>query len=422
MLFRSIKDADETALGTDPLESDSDGDGYTDGAEETAGTDPTDASSVIDGLYVTVPERTSVEETFEFSLNVQMGDIAFLLDTTCSMTATLNGVSGEFARIVTEVSAVLPDAEYGVATFDDYYYSSYGYSGDKPFYLIQQVTSDTSAVQTSLNRLSLHNGGDGPEGSMEGLYQTLVGGGYDQNCNGRYDSSTDILPFTASSGDPFGGTAGQNGSGSGDGTVGGMGFRDYALPIVVYATDNYMRDPDASNSYYNRTPGGCPDDGSSRGVANAANDMGALLIGIAVSSTLPVAQMTSLAQDTNSLADTDGDGRADDELVFSWSGSSSTLRTTIVNAIEDAVSSVQFSSVSLVVDGDENGFVSSISPESYEMSGSPDGETVEFTLNFRGAVAALTEDQIFRVTLNVLGDGTVLLDTLDIYVVVPGSN
>ena len=93
-----------------------------------------------------------------------------------------------------------------------------------------------------------------------------------------------------------------------------------------------------------------------------------------------------------------------------------------VNAIEDAVSSVQFSSVSLVVDGDENGFVSSISPESYEMSGSPDGETVEFTLNFRGAVAALTEDQIFRVTLNVLGDGTVLLDTLDIYVVVPGSN
>ena len=297
-----------------------------------------------------------------------------------------------------------------------------GYSGDKPFYLIQQVTSDTSAVQTSLNRLSLHNGGDGPEGSMEGLYQTLVGGGYDQNCNGRYDSSTDILPFTASSGDPFGGTAGQNGSGSGDGTVGGMGFRDYALPIVVYATDNYMRDPDASNSYYNRTPGGCPDDGSSRGVANAANDMGALLIGIAVSSTLPVAQMTSLAQDTNSLADTDGDGRADDELVFSWSGSSSTLRTTIVNAIEDAVSSVQFSSVSLVVDGDENGFVSSISPESYEMSGSPDGETVEFTLNFRGAVAALTEDQIFRVTLNVLGDGTVLLDTLDIYVVVPGSN
>jgi hypothetical protein len=36
-------------------------------------------------------------------------------------------------------------------------------------------------------------------------------------------------------------------------------------------------------------------------------------------------------------------------------------------------------------------------------------------------VAALSEDQLFRLTLNVLGDQSILLDTLDIIVVVPGT-
>jgi hypothetical protein len=35
---------------------------------------------------------------------------------------------------------------------------------------------------------------------------------------------------------------------------------------------------------------------------------------------------------------------------------------------------------------------------------------------------ATTEDQLFKLTLNVLGDGTVLLDTYDIYVRVPGRS
>jgi hypothetical protein len=415
-----LTDAEESAMGTMPYDDDSDGDGFTDGAEDAAGTNPLDSGSVIDGLYVTVPERQTIEETFDFSLSIQMGDVAFLLDTTCSMSSTLNGVSGEFSRIVSEISATLPDAQYGVATFDDYNYGGFGTSGDKPFWLNQQVTANTSAVQSALSALGVHNGVDGPEGSMEGLYQTLSGVGYDQGCDGRYSGTTDVLPFLSSSSDPFAGSGGQNYT-SGDGTVGGMGFRDYALPIVVYATDNYMRDPDSSNSYYNRSPGGCPGDAGADAVVNAANDIGAMLIGVAVSSSLPTSQMNSLAQRTNSVADTDGDGMVDDNLVFSWSGSSSTLRTTIVSAIQDAVSSVQFDTVSLVVDGDENGFVSEIAPTEYAMSGSPDGETVEFTLTFRGAVAAAAEDQIFLVTLNVVGDGSVLLDTLDIYIVVPGN-
>ncbi|MFO0001600.1 MAG: hypothetical protein ACK559_10740, partial [bacterium] len=130
-----VSDAIESASGLDPYDDDTDGDGFTDGAEVAAGTDPLDSGSVIDGLYVTVPERTTVEETFSFELSVQMGDVAFLLDTTCSMSGTLTGVANEFSRIVSELSATLPDAQYGVATYDDYAYTGMGssVSDDKPF-------------------------------------------------------------------------------------------------------------------------------------------------------------------------------------------------------------------------------------------------------------------------------------------------
>ena len=43
-------------------------------------------------------------------------------------------------------------------------------------------------------------------------------------------------------------------------------------------------------------------------------------------------------------------------------------------------------------------------------------------MSFRGTMPATTEDQLFKLTLNVLGDGTVLLDTYDIYVRVPGRS
>jgi hypothetical protein len=132
--------------------------------------------------------------------------------------------------------------------------------------------------------------------------------------------------------------------------------------------------------------------------------------------------MLSLAQDTGSYADTDGDGLADEELVFSWSGSSSTFRTTITDAIEDLVSSIKFTSVELEVEGDEWGFVTGINPESYDDIDPSDGSQVlDFTLDFRGVVAATSEDQLFKLTLNVIGDETVLLDSMDIIVLVPGN-
>ncbi len=421
----ALTDAAEVILGTDPYDSDTDGDGFSDGGEITAGTDPLDVLSIIDGIYVEVGERTTLEHDFEFELSIDRGDVGFIIDTTCSMGGTITAVATEFNTMVGDLAALLPDAGYGVSGHDDYAYGGFGSPGtDKPFYLRQQVTTDTSLVQTGFSSLTTHSGNDGPESGTEALYQAASGAGYDQDCDGSYDASTDVVPFVADAGDPFGGSGGSeyDSTTPDGGTLGGLGFREYALPVIVLAGDNYLRDPESANPAYNGTPGGCPIDAGMSDVRTAFTDLGAYFVGVSVNGTTGYPQMEQLAIDIGSLADLDGDGVADEPVVQTWIGSSTEFRETIVDAITQLVSGVRFERVDLSVSGDVYGFVQSIDPEYYEGLGAEDeGELLTFTLTFRGGVAALTEDQLFRLTLNVLGDQSILLDTLDIIVVVPGT-
>jgi len=164
-------------------------------------------------------------------------------------------------------------------------------------------------------------------------------------------------------------------------------------------------------------------DAGSSDVVTALATLGGYIIGVDVNYGYATPQMTQLAQDTNSYADIDGDGVADEELVFSWSGSSTDFRNTISSAVEQLVGSIVFERVHLEVDGDDNGFVTDIQPEFYDNI-DPDlgAQELSFTLSFLGTVAATTEDQFFILTLNVIGDETTLLDSYEIMVVVPGTS
>ena len=425
-----LHDADEiSTYGTDPYDADSDGDGQSDGAEVLAETDPLDPTSTVEGVYVEVPERTQVEEEFQFDLSIQMGDVGFLIDTTGSMGSTANAMAAEFGNIVTGLETVIEDMAYGFATFDDYACCGYGSGSDRPFILHQQMTTDTTMVQTALNSCPNHSGADGPESSIEALYQGITGFGYDMNCDGSFTTSADVLPFIADSTDPFGGTGGEwyDSSTPDGGSRGGFGYRDYALAVLIYATDYDLRDPDNIGGYgAYPTPGGCPIDAGTNDVITELANLGGNLIGVHVNSytNTPYNQMVALAQATGSFADLDGDGSADDELVMKWSGSStSTFRTTIIDAVQQLVDSVVFERVELQIEGDDYGFVTGITPEYYENI-DPDSvsDGLDFTLEFRGVVAATTEDQLYSLTLNVLGDGATLLDSYVILVVVPGTS
>jgi len=430
-----LSDVDEVnSYGTDPYDDDSDGDGQSDGAEVFSGTDPLDESDSIEGLYIEVGERTSQEATFTFDLGIQYGDVAFLLDTTGSMSSTAQTTAQRFSEVVTELSDTFENLAFGLAQFDDYNYGSMGSGADKPFILLQQLTTNESDMQTALNAIALHSGGDGQESTVEALYQAITGEGYDQSCNGSYDSADDVPPFIASGSDPFNGGGGQayDSSIEGTGERGGFGFRPYSLAIIVYATDYYIRDADSADSTLSATPGGCPQDAGHLGMYEALEELGGYLVGVDVgtsgptSAYAPSAQMEEFAYATNSVADLDDDGDADDPLVFWASQGSSTFadefKETIVKAVDQLVAAVDFDTVELIITGDEYGLIQSVSPEYYTDIDEDDFGNLDFEIEFLGTIAATEDDQLFSMTLQVIGNETILLDEKEIVVVVPGTS
>jgi hypothetical protein len=415
-----LDDGSELEAGTDPFDPDTDGDGASDGLEAAAGTDPIDVTSVATDYVTLLSHGPPRRQTYRFSLTVNQVDVAFLIDTTCSMGSTVSAVSSEFSNIVSELNTVIPDAQYGSATFDDYRYASYGSGSDLPFYLRRQITSDISAIQSTLLSTPLHSGADGPESGMEALYQAASGAGYDQDCNGTLDS-TDVPPFMSDPSDLFGGVVqSYDASSAGGGTNGGFGFRDFALPVIIYAIDNVLRDSDSGHG--GGTPGGCPLDAGNSDVTAAVDAIGAKLVGMAVNWGGGYDQMLSLAHSTGSYADTTGDGTVDDPLVFSWSSSSGAFRTTVVDAIQDLIHSVEFSTVEMFSPDDVYGFVRNITPERYEgvSVGSGDDVTLEFEVELQAMIPPSLDDRVFNVTLLAIGDGAVALGEVNLLILVPG--
>jgi hypothetical protein len=204
---------------------------------------------------------------------------------------------------------------------------------------------------------------------------------------------------------------------------GGFGFRAASMPVIVLATDSDLRDPDcASCTGYNTVPGGCPLDAGETEVAEALLDLGAVFVGVDTSG-VPTAQMTQLADDTNSDADIDGDGVAD-PLVYRLNASSPTdaddFSAYLNLALSQVVPNVHYDRVSVQAEDDPYGFVTGIDPAEIDDVWPATTPSLTFTLQFTGTVTATAEDQWFVVTLDVVGDGTVL-DTHDLVIRVPGT-
>ena len=108
-----------------------------------------------------------------------------------------------------------------------------GGSADLPFRLNQQISVESSAVQQALDGVQLGWGGDMPESTLETIYQTLTGYGYDQQNDGVFDATTDVAPFSAHQDDLFAGQVSGNANPNLDsgGTRGGAGLREGSLPI-----------------------------------------------------------------------------------------------------------------------------------------------------------------------------------------------
>jgi hypothetical protein len=350
----------------------------------------------------------------EFDVDYKIADVAFLLDTTCSMGGTIGAMSSEFASIAGALAGQIPDITFGVATFDDYNYGGFGSGADKPFILKQQQTDDLGRVATVLGAIPLHSGADGPESSHEALFQAASGDGYDQDCDSNYDSGDDVKPFIASPLDAFGGLIVGEGDPDvpGTGEVGGMGFREKVFPIMILATDNELRDPEAGYG----SPGGCSQDASFYHVYTSMAEIGAKFIGVAANMWGGVGkgQLINIAIVTDSYADMDGD-LIEEPAVVEWSGSDAEFRELVVDAVLGLVASAWFDKISLEVVNDPMGLIVEIDPEAYFQIQA--GTPVTFVLTVAGAIVEAPEAGAEEIELELVADDQIVLSRRTLFVI-----
>ncbi len=411
-----VLDGDEE--GTDPTNPDSDGDGWTDLQEDLCGSDPTDPLDSCDGQSITVYGHEVQDIVVTYDTQIQLGDVMFILDETCSMTGTLDDVTNNFEQVVAEVGALIPDLTFGVASFDDYNYGEMGSGTDKPYHARQQQTSDLALAQQALASLTADGGDDWSESTIEALYQAASGLGYDQNCDGSFDPATDVLPFTPFPGDAFGGAAPGTASGTvqGTGTKGGNGFREGAVPILVYATDATMRNalPPYGEGPRGSVPSpGCSTDAVPPMLEAALDAIDAKAIGVAAGTTDAVPAMQQVAQFTDSFLDLNADGATSTDELMVYNSTGYDIVSQVVTGIEEFTSNVTYD-LSMEVE-DPTGAVANVSPAAY--FDVPALNTVDFTVTIEpdaGTLATMFSDTAFVVPTTLYGDGSVILGQWDL--------
>jgi len=409
---------DEDEEGTDPTNPDSDGDGWTDLQEELCGSDPRDPLDVCAGQNVTVYGHEVQELVITYDTQIQLGDVMFILDETCSMTGTLDDVTNNFEQVVAQVGALIPDLTFGVASFDDYNYGDMGSGSDKPYHPRQQQTNDLALAQQALASLSADGGDDWSESTIEALYQAASGLGYDQNCDGSFDATTDVLPFTPMPGDAFGGTAPGIASSSvqGTGTKGGNGFREGAVPILVYATDATVRNalpPYGEGPKGTVPPPGCSTDAVPPMLEAALDAIDAKAIGVAAGTTDAVQAMQQVAQFTDSYVDLNADGATSTDELMVYNSDGYDIVSQVVTGIEEFTSNVTYD-LSMVVE-DPTGAVANVDPVAY--FDVPALNTVDFTITIEpdaSTLATMFSDTAFVVPTTLYGDGSVILGQWDL--------
>lgn len=443
-----LLDEDEATLAClDPTNPDTDGDGQSDLAEITAATDPCDGGSVIPEFFFVLPfEDPSGDKaaTLTFDTNIRRADLHINVDTTGSMSEEINQLQRSLrTTIIPGVGAIAPDSAFGVSEYEDFPIAPFGRrncnggrSPDRPFGLLQQVTTDPALADVGIQQLDrpLGCGEDLPEAGYESLYQIATGAGV------RWPGG-DVAAFVPDPSTP------------GGGIIGGVGFRDGALPIIVHVTDA------VSHSQADYLGGGIVGASGLSDLEMALQAIGARVVGV-TSNTAARAQLVQLALATETFVDPDEatgqcstgiggtaqaptmhEGEMVCPLVFTTDTRGSGLSNSLVDAVGEIATSIRLDTVSVRVVDDPFGFIRATIPRSavppagaepptvadLDGDGTYDsfteltpGTVVSFSiLAFNDVVPQTDADQVFTLTLQVIGNEVTVLDEKTVVVVVP---
>ncbi len=174
---------------------------------------------------------------FSFDTKIRQADIAFVIDTTGSMSAKIDNLSQSLSSLTTTLQAQIPSVAIGVSVYDSWPCQPDGNSSDYLWQLSQRVITvqgqGLAAVQSTLAGLVANNGGDSSEPGFDALWAAATGLPV-QTCR---PSSTDNIVEAFDDGTAPGAVAGET-----TGNIGGMGFRSGALPLLVLVTDAELHD------------------------------------------------------------------------------------------------------------------------------------------------------------------------------------
>lgn len=425
-----VVDAGESS----PVNGDTDGDGTPDLVELVAGSDPNNPGSNIppgDFYFVLPFQGPGGQGVLDFSTTVRQADVYFSVDTTGSFQQEIDAIRTSLeTTIVPGVTAVIPDAAFGVGRFEDFPIAPHGLPGDKPFQLLQPITTNVTDVSTGLAALAPASGGlDTPESGFEALFQWATGAGLPDFA---------IAPFA-----PAG--------------IGGVGFRTSALPIIIQITDAVSHVP-ADYSFASH---------SEADAVAALTTLGIRVIGIdslenSGTANDPRGQLERVAISTRAFIPPNGSNQCATgvggaprppvdvgggvlgcPLVFDVQPNGNALGALIVDAIIQ-LATLGTLDISTATRGQLVGlkgevlppgtttadFITSVTPVAPPPTGATivgnvfvgvtPGSTVNFALDaFNDFVPETNEDQLFAIDLDVLGDLVTTLDVRRVFVIVP---
>jgi hypothetical protein len=192
-------------------------------------------------------------EPLTFGTDVKTMDVFVSMDTTGSMGAPIVNLQTTLAgTVIPGIQASVPNTQFGVGAIEDFPIPPFGgdpcfVSGapDQPFELLQSITPVLGAAQAAVDELTTADGepigcgADWPEAHIEALYQIATGEGL------MGPGQTSVAAHSAG--------------------IGGVGFREGSMPVIVLISDAPSHDPSNALCY------GGPDYGDHPGVAAVAH-------------------------------------------------------------------------------------------------------------------------------------------------------
>jgi hypothetical protein len=148
-------------------------------------------------------------DVLKFSTNIKQADVAFLMDTTGSMSGSINALKSALqGSLMSQLQAAIPNVGLAVVDYKDF--------GDPWVVKVNQVvTTNLGLAQAGVGAMSAAGGGDTPEAAIAAMQFALTG-----QANSPIAAHSNPVP----------------------GTFGGVDFRSGSVPVVVNITDAEWHD------------------------------------------------------------------------------------------------------------------------------------------------------------------------------------